>query len=506
MTLTTVYDAASQVLAMVYSHPARGAVQSFTYTYDSRGNRKTKVFADGSSETYGYDDLSRLTSADYSATGRQVDYVYDAVGNRQTMVEVTGSTTQTTTYAYNEFNQLTSLTKSNETTSFVYDDNGNQTHKHEPNNVTTTFVYDARDRMTQVVLPGGATNTFGYDTQGLRVYMNDSGGQRRVLLDGIEEYAEYDATTLDRTARYDHDPSRIDALLAQVTSQGTHYFVTDALGSVYGVTDAIGLDRARYDYDVYGARTATLEQVATRWGFTGRPDHADRTLYYRARQYDSDLGRFSQPDPWRQFGGPNRYLYADASPTVARDPMGLMPWLDEESCRYSNVNITLAKTAVITAFAAARTDLMWSGFMYLPGGGGGALSARYFSYAASGAVDVILAAPIKVECECDSDSPHGGTEPPDADIPYWVVYFNASKQQIWEGAILHEFVHVGMYYLPEAETSASVWTNSVGPDRKIGMKGAVADGVYTDTLEEVAAYMSGPITRITNPLNLYFEP
>jgi YD repeat-containing protein len=153
------------------------------------------------------------------------------------------------------------------TTTFEFDDNGNQTEKIEPSG-TTTFVYDARDRMTEVHLPSGATNTFGYDTQNLRVSLEDLQGQRRILLDGIEEYGEYDATTLDGTARYDHDPTRVDALLAQATSQGTHYFVTDALGSVYGLTDAVGLDRARYGYDVYGARTAAPqpEQVATDGG------------------------------------------------------------------------------------------------------------------------------------------------------------------------------------------------------------------------------------------------
>jgi len=32
-------------------------IQSFTYTYDTRGNRTAKIFADGTAETYGCDAL-----------------------------------------------------------------------------------------------------------------------------------------------------------------------------------------------------------------------------------------------------------------------------------------------------------------------------------------------------------------------------------------------------------------------------------------------------------------
>src|SRR4051812_20308334 len=40
----------------------------------------------------------------------------------------------------------------------------------------------------------------GYDTQNLRVYMNDAGGERRVLLDGVEEMGEYEIGALERVA------------------------------------------------------------------------------------------------------------------------------------------------------------------------------------------------------------------------------------------------------------------------------------------------------------------
>ena len=69
-----------------------------------------------------------------------------------------------------------------------------------------------------------------------------------MLLDGVEELAEYEAGALSRVSRWDRDPSRVDALLAQVAGGKTHA-VTDALGSVYGLVDATAAVQARYSYD-----------------------------------------------------------------------------------------------------------------------------------------------------------------------------------------------------------------------------------------------------------------
>jgi len=106
----------------------------------------------------------------------------------------------------------------------------------------TVYDWDSRDRLVRVTDVGGSVSEYGYDTQNLRVSMKNGAGERRVLLDGIEEYGEYDVLGSGaQVARYDHDPTRVDALLGQVTPGATepvkvHPFV-DALGSVYGLAD-----------------------------------------------------------------------------------------------------------------------------------------------------------------------------------------------------------------------------------------------------------------------------
>jgi RHS repeat-associated protein len=281
----------------------------------------SKGFADGTAETYGYDDLSRLISAAYPG-GRNVTYHYDLVGNRQSMIEAGVVGGGTTTYQYSDFNQLLSLTGPAGTTNFQYDPNGNQTQKAEPL-ATTTLTWDARDRLSVAITPTG-TSRFGYDPEGLRVAINDSQGSRLVVLDGIEELAEYDTSSGMRRARFDHDATRVDALLAQLTSQGKDFFVTDALGSIYGLQDESGVQTGRYSYDVFGASTAQVDQVPTSWGFAGRRREtwSPTMLYLRQRLLDSMVGTFTQPDPL-EHAHIDRYPYAFQNPVRATDPLGL---------------------------------------------------------------------------------------------------------------------------------------------------------------------------------------
>jgi len=160
----------------------------------------------------------------------------------------------------------------------------------------------------------------GFDTQSLRVSMNDSGGERRVLLDGVEELMELEVGAGTQVARYDRDPTRVDALLAQVAGGKTHA-VTDALGTVYGLTDATGALQARYSYDAYGGRTEA--GATTRFGFTGREhDSSTGLTYYRARYYDPRVGRFGARDPRLVTSGENFYGFVENQTTRLTDPTG----------------------------------------------------------------------------------------------------------------------------------------------------------------------------------------
>jgi RHS repeat-associated protein len=118
----------------------------------------------------------------------------------------------------------------------------------------------------------------------------------------------------------------IDNKLKQTSStSGTHLYLQDHLGSTTALTDATGNISTQMSYDAYGNSTSNS---LTRYGYTGRELDADTGLmYYRARWYDPQLGRFISEDPIGFSGGDvNLYGYVANSPEGRIDPTGLA-WL-----------------------------------------------------------------------------------------------------------------------------------------------------------------------------------
>jgi RHS repeat-associated protein len=80
-------------------------------------------------------------------------------------------------------------------------------------------------------------------------------------------------------------------------------------------------------YDSFGNIAASTGSLANPFQYTGRDYDPETGLrYYRARYYDSNVGRFISEDPIR-FGGGSAdfYSYAYNSPILYGDPLGLAP-------------------------------------------------------------------------------------------------------------------------------------------------------------------------------------
>jgi YD repeat-containing protein len=165
--------------------------QSFAIGYDaaSRISFISDIGVPANTNTYGYDNLDRITSAVLPAT--PYAYGYDAVGNRTS--KTAGSSTDT--YAYSPTsNRIASITPSSgPVKSFVFDANGSTTADGQ-----STYAYDVRGRMVQATSTIGATsyqvnalgqrirktNTLGdtvfhYDTQGKLIAETGPGGALR---------------------------------------------------------------------------------------------------------------------------------------------------------------------------------------------------------------------------------------------------------------------------------------------------------------------------------------
>lgn len=183
-----------------------------------------------------------------------------------------------------------------------------------------TFSWNEENQLTQVALPNGLTINYQYDGLGRRIRTTSAGTNERYVYDGNDVLLDLNADWSVATT-YLNGPG-IDNHLRQTSpTTGVSYYLTDHLGSTAALTDATGNIVEQLAYDSFGNSTGSAR---TRYGYTGRERDPDTGLmYYRARWYDPQVGRFVSEDPIGFKGGDvNLYAYVLNSPTNFRDPTG----------------------------------------------------------------------------------------------------------------------------------------------------------------------------------------
>jgi len=299
----TTYDAAGQITGIEH-HTAGSTLQSFSYAYDDAGNRISVLTAAGT-ESYTFDLLNRLTEVDYP-NGDVVTYTYDANGNRLT--QTVNGTTRTSTY--DAADQHTTL----DGTSYSYDANGNLTAAG-----TDSFSWDWNNQLSSATV-NGTTTGYTYDGTGNRVSATTGGTTTPDLWDNSSGLPSLVSDGTNTYLQANGVQSATDA------SNTTSYALTDALGSVRGLTDASGTLTGTTAYDAFGAvRAQSGSSLAL--GFTGAlTDPTTGFLDLRARDLAPALGRFLSADtvspnaPGSQ--GYNLYAYVANNPTTWTDPSG----------------------------------------------------------------------------------------------------------------------------------------------------------------------------------------
>ncbi|MBL8087437.1 MAG: hypothetical protein JNM85_05110, partial [Chthonomonas sp.] len=131
------------------------------YTYDSSGRINKQTFGNGTYEQYGYDSRSRLYSVTLknssNTTLRSQTMNYDPVGNLSSK----SVDSVTTSYAYDDIDQLLSETRSGWSQEYTYDWNGNRLTKKLNGTTVQNFSYDSSDKLV-----ANAYGTITYDAAG----------------------------------------------------------------------------------------------------------------------------------------------------------------------------------------------------------------------------------------------------------------------------------------------------------------------------------------------------
>jgi RHS repeat-associated protein len=357
-----------------------GQIQS-EYEYDNAG-RLQKINKGLEQFVFAYDKLSRRTRLD-RPNGVATVYEYDDVHRLKRLTHVGGAVPEDFQYSYSPDDEIASITSAfgatqlpqtktvaaadaaNRITNYngtnlVFDNEGQTTA-----NGSQIYTWDARGRLTQATAAGQTIN-YGYDALERRVSRTDASGTMTFQYDGADVVMDRQgATTID----YVNGPG-IDEKLRQGGVGGASYFLQDHLGSVIGLVGAVN---ERYQYEAFGVSGGS---AWTRYGFTGRErDAVTGMLYYRARWYDSQQGRFLIEDPIGMAGGLNVYSYVGNNPMNGIDPLGLKGWGADEWSAFGD--------------AAAEGFLLSAGFAFPL-----AVLAPVFPLAVAGLTAALLAAGI----------------------------------------------------------------------------------------------------------------
>jgi RHS repeat-associated protein len=139
-----------------------------TFEYWPTGLLKKATLPDGSYIEYAYDAAHRLTGVNDSQ-GNRIAYTLNAMGNRtkEDVFDPANALTQTRTRVFNTLNRLTQEIAAAGTpavtTTFGYDDNGNQTNINAPLGRSTVQAFDELNRLTTVTDPATGITSYGYN-------------------------------------------------------------------------------------------------------------------------------------------------------------------------------------------------------------------------------------------------------------------------------------------------------------------------------------------------------
>ena len=308
-----------------YTSNVGNTTNTYTYTYDSRGNIKTVKKGTALQYEYSYDDLGQLEWEEDFITGECYIYYYDNAGNIVHRVE--GMWGAEYYYEY-DGDRLISFNGE----SITYDEfgrtssyRGKNIHYGGYNSRQITYFGNAsftyyEDGMRRTKTVGGVTHYYTYD--GLKLIREEWGNNVLIFL--------YDASGSPIGMQY-----RNSTYASGVWD--TYYYEKNLQGDIVAIYSATGTKLVSYTYDSWGYISdvaysnggANTSVVHNPIKYRGYYYDDDLDLYYLAtRYYDPETCRFVTADDPSYLGANgdlvsyNLYAYCSNNPVMYVDPTG----------------------------------------------------------------------------------------------------------------------------------------------------------------------------------------
>lgn len=323
-------------LASIASTASGATIQNLSYTREGGGRVHLRQdLVNGSTETFGYDGLERLTSWLWSgpAGGRAVQYVYDDIGNLTNRNILAGPATSATYTPGGTGFGPHQVSSDSRGTTYQYDSLGNQLA-----GTAGTVVWNSFGKPTSITNSAGSY-TMVYDAELSRYSRTDPQGRVRYSYGpAFEQYSDGAGTHHVMTVAAGGRPvAEVEKVVATTggVSTTTNALLVDALGSIDTIVTATGHQTVKYD--PFGTRVTvgdpfvkvTSPPQHLRAGFAGHEnDDDDNVIDMIGRVFDPVQQRFLSVDPPApdpvDSQAYNPYAYVRNNPLNATDPTGYL--------------------------------------------------------------------------------------------------------------------------------------------------------------------------------------